>query len=142
MAKIRKPMAEKTKAPPVREKTEHEIQREFVVWFRRSCPGAWIYATPNGGGRSLSQGLRLKAEGVSPGVPDICIPAMFCYLEFKTRTGRESEEQRAWAAHLRLAGYTCELVRSVEDAQKISIALAKKYAIPLLSKAACGHVVI
>ena len=45
--------------------TEHEVQREFVKWFRQTLPTIRIFAIPNGGGRSKAQGARLKVEGVS-----------------------------------------------------------------------------
>lgn len=34
----------------------------------------WMYAIPNGGGRSAAEGGRLKAEGVKGGVADVCLP--------------------------------------------------------------------
>ena len=45
--------------------TEHEVQREFVKWFRQTLPTIRIFAIPNGGSRSKAQGARLKVEGVS-----------------------------------------------------------------------------
>ena len=55
--------------------TEHEEQRELVRWFRQGYKGVRIFAIPNGGARSIATAGRLKVEGVSPGVPDLFIPA-------------------------------------------------------------------
>ena len=55
--------------------TEHEEQREVVRWFRQTYKGVRIFAIPNGGARSPATAGRLKAEGVSSGVPDLFVPA-------------------------------------------------------------------
>ena len=33
-----------------------------------------MYHIPNGGSRNKAEAARLKAQGVKPGVPDICLP--------------------------------------------------------------------
>jgi len=105
--------------------TEHEIQRAFISWARQTYPHLWVFAVPNGGGRSASQGARLKVEGVSPGVPDVFCPALLLWIEFKKPGGRVSPEQAAWHEHLASCGYDVAVCYSVEAAQRAFIPLAE-----------------
>jgi hypothetical protein len=58
--------------------SESAIQQaliEWVHWQRRTTPAlGLLFAIPNGGARSLRTASRLKAEGVVPGIPDLCLP--------------------------------------------------------------------
>lgn len=86
--------------------TEHEEQRAFVSWFRRSGD-VLIFAIPNGGFRGKAQAIKLKAEGVSAGVPDLFIPAWGLWIEMKRREGGSlSAEQKDWIAYLEACGYS------------------------------------
>ena len=88
-------------------KTEHEEQREFVMWVRQTYPGVRIFAIPNGGQRSRTTGGKLKAEGVSAGVPDLYIPQLRCWIEMKReKGGTVSPVQRDWIAYLESIGDT------------------------------------
>jgi len=81
--------------------TEHQEQVLFIQWFRRSYPDVRIFAIPNGESRSKSAGARLKAEGVSAGVPDLFIPAWNTWIEMKrSKGGRVSDKQKDWIAYL------------------------------------------
>lgn len=85
--------------------TEHEEQREFVRWMRQTHPDVRLFAIPNGGHRGASQGARLKAEGVSAGVPDLYVPALRLWIEMKRGDGGVvSREQRDWHEYLRGIG--------------------------------------
>ena len=100
-------------------KTEHEEQREFVQWMRQTHPQHRIYAIPNGGHRGASQGARLKAEGVTPGVPDLHVPALRLWIEMKrTVGGTVSREQRDWHDYLRGIGDRVIVARGKEEAIK------------------------
>lgn len=100
-------------------KTEHEEQREFVQWFRQTYPAVRIFAIPNGGHRSLSQAGRLKAEGVSPGVPDLFIPAWKLWIEMKREKGGVvSTDQSSWIAYLIDCGYSCVVAKGAEHAKE------------------------
>lgn len=86
--------------------TEHEEQREYVRWFRQTYPEVRIMAIPNGGARSQATAGRLKAEGVSPGVPDLFIPAWGLWVEMKrAKGGKVSPEQKEWHQYLAKCGY-------------------------------------
>lgn len=76
-----------------------------------------LYANANGGARHKATAGRLKAEGVKPGVPDLCLPVARhgyhgLYIELKrpkegpgTRAGKTSDDQDAWIAALTAEGY-------------------------------------
>lgn len=99
--------------------TEHEEQRELVRWFRQTYKGVRIFAIPNGGARSPATAGRLKAEGVSSGVPDLCIPAWKLWAEMKrTKGGSVSAEQKDWIKYLEEVGYCVKVCRGAEDAKK------------------------
>ena len=107
-------------------KTEHEEQREFVMWMRQTHPVARIFAIPNGGQRSRTTGAKLKAEGVSAGVPDLYIPAWRCWVEMKRQTGGNvSPVQRDWLTYLQSIGDTVIVGNGCADARN-KIALLYK----------------
>jgi hypothetical protein len=96
-------------------KTEHEEQREFVMWVRQQTPYL-IYAIPNGGARNGSEGMRLKCEGVLAGMPDLHIPELRLWIEMKRRGGKARESQMAIHARLRAFGDVVETCDSKEAA--------------------------
>jgi len=109
---------------------EHEIQCECVRWFRLRYRGYRIFAVPNGGERNVAVAQKLKAEGVSAGVPDLCIPVPMggyhgLWIEMKkSRVGVRgelvdkgvlSENQKDWIEYLRGMGYRVEVAYSVGE---------------------------
>ena len=97
--------------------TEHQEQCLFVQWFRRTYPGVRIFAIPNGGGRSKTTAGKLKAEGVSPGVPDLFVPAWALWIEMKRqRGGSVSFEQKDWHAYLVSIGHKVLIAKGFDDA--------------------------
>jgi hypothetical protein len=98
--------------------TEHEEQRELVRWFRQTWPGVRIFAIPNGGARSPATAGRLKAEGVSSGVPDLFVPAWGLWVEMKrTKGGSLSAEQKDWIAYLESVRFCCIVGKGADDAK-------------------------
>jgi hypothetical protein len=98
--------------------TEHFEQREVVKWFRQTYPGVRIFAIPNGGARGIAQAARLKAEGVSAGVPDLCIPAHSLWVEMKRRKGGTvSKDQKDWIEYLESAGHRVIVSRGADEAK-------------------------
>jgi hypothetical protein len=99
-------------------KTEHEEQRELVQWIRQAC-GVRVFAIPNGGLRGIAAAGRLKAEGVSAGVPDLFVPAWLLWIEMKRETGGSvSSEQQSWHDYLRNLGHYVIVGRGQEDAKE------------------------
>ena len=98
-------------------KTEHEEQREFVQWMRQTHPQHRIYAIPNVGHRGASQGARLKAEGVTPGVPDLHVTSLLLWIEMKRSYGGSvSREQRVWLDYLRGIGDRVIVAKGKDEA--------------------------
>jgi hypothetical protein len=99
--------------------TEHEEQRELVRWFRQTWPDVRIFAIPNGGARSPATAGRLKAEGVSSGVPDLFIPEWSLWVEMKRiKGGTLSAEQKKWAEYLESVGYCVIVGKGADDAKE------------------------
>lgn len=104
--------------------SEHFEQREFVRWFRQTYPGVRIFAIPNGGARGMAAAARLKAEGVSAGVPDLFIPTWLLWIEMKRQKGGTvSAEQKDWLAYLSSVGYRTMVARGCEEAKNFVLAM-------------------
>jgi hypothetical protein len=100
-------------------RTEHEEQREFVQWFRRKFSNVKIFAIANGGWRSRATAAKLKAEGVSRGVPDLFVPAWGLWIEMKRLDGgRLSPDQKSWHLYLASIGQTVLVCHGAEDAKR------------------------
>jgi hypothetical protein len=98
--------------------TEHEEQREFVCWFRQTYRGVRIFAIPNGGLRGRAAAAKLKAEGVSAGVPDLCIPEWSLWVEMKRQKGGVvSADQKDWINYLSSIGHVCIVAKGFEAAR-------------------------
>ena len=103
--------------------SEHTEQCAFVEWLRwKHIPH---YAIPNGGSRNLIEAARLKAEGVSAGVPDLCIPvpagkAHGLYIEIKYGKNKTTNAQKEWISTLVKSGYACAVCYSADAAIKVT----------------------
>lgn len=97
--------------------SEHGQQMAVFQWAafnRERYPVLrWLYAIPNGGGRSAAQGAALKAEGVKSGVSDLCLPVARgkyhgLYIEMKKEHGVPSDVsqlQKEFIAFIEGQGY-------------------------------------
>src|SRR6056300_294656 len=87
--------------------SEHSEQVGLINWFRGRFNGVLIFAIPNGDKRALSVAKRLKAEGVTRGVPDLYVPAWNLWIEMKRKSGgRLSPEQKQIITYLQSLGHT------------------------------------
>ena len=103
---------------------EADIQSEFFaqakIFFPR-IPEKLLFAVPNGGSRNKLEAINLKRPGVKSGVADVLllIPkggfASLC-LEFKTKTGKQSDEQKEFQRQAEMCGSKYVIVRSVKEA--------------------------
>ena len=90
--------------------TEHQEQaslfKEAAIRAKADPRWSMMFAIPNGGKRSIGVAVKMKAEGVKRGVPDIFLPVpigQWCgmFLEMKVRQGGQvSKEQRAFMTDL------------------------------------------
>ena len=103
--------------------TEREEQKALVQYLQaRRIP---FYAVPNGGSRNPIEAKNMKAEGVSAGVPDICIPVPNkkyhgLYIEMKRQKGgRVSEKQKEWIDRLNRNGYLAVVCRGFKEAREV-----------------------
>lgn len=114
------------KAPVPSESIE---QQALIRWARFSL-GRYpeldmLYHITNEGLRSVTTGARLKAEGLRPGVPDLCLAvarggAHGLYIEMKrTKGGRLSAEQVVWLEKLTREGYATAVCRGWEQARDV-----------------------
>jgi len=99
--------------------SEHSEQVGFVNWFRAKYPHTLIFAIPNGEKRSISVATRLKAEGVTRGIPDLYIPSCNLWVEMKRATGgRLSPDQKKVIEYLKSVGHTVIIGKGASDASK------------------------
>ena len=104
------------------EGTEHHLQVECVRWFRLAHKkDGIIYAVPNGGKRTLTEGAIKRFEGMTVGIPDLHIPVprkgyASLYIEMKNgKAGRLSNAQIEMIERLRSYGNKVEVVRTLDD---------------------------
>ena len=107
---------------------EDAAQAEVIRWARMRQATApeleLLYHIPNGGSRGLLEAVRLKRQGVKPGIPDLHLPIarggyIGLWIEMKTATGRLSEDQRRIIAMLCAEGHRVEVCRSAADAVEV-----------------------
>jgi len=96
-------------------RTEHAEQVALMEWARyQRFNGTPIrddlHAIPNGGQRHPAVAVKMKAEGVTAGIPDFMLtipvaPYHGLFIELKARGGRLTDTQRAHLERLRDRGY-------------------------------------
>ena len=118
---------------------ESDLQIRCVKWFRIKYPAfARLLEHPkNEGDGDRVRGAISKAEGVQAGVADLIlhVPSLCriwkgeiqeelftvhqLAIEMKTKTGKQSPEQKIFQRYFEAAGGQYEIVRTFEDFQKI-----------------------
>ena len=84
-----------------------------------------IFAIPNGGKRDKREAARMKAEGLRPGVPDLCLPVArggyhSLYIEMKRRVGGQlGDSQKIWRLALQEEGHRVEVCKGFAEARKV-----------------------
>jgi hypothetical protein len=114
---------------------EHEEQAAVVAWASNNewlMPDlALLYAVPNGarlpwrkgkGGKRYSpEAMKLKAEGLKSGVPDLCLPVARggyhgLYIEMKRGDNKPTENQTKMLDALAAQGYLAVVCYGHNDA--------------------------
>nr|DAL02852.1 MAG TPA: Nuclease [Caudoviricetes sp.] len=101
---------------------ESNIQKQCVQWFTLQFPDIrpLFFAVGNGGARRRVEAAIMKGEGVTAGVADIIMlyPNKRYHglcIEFKTKTGRQSESQKLFQRKVERAGYRYIIIRDIEN---------------------------
>jgi hypothetical protein len=99
--------------------TEHQEQVGLVLWWKKMFPSMLLFSIPNGGHRAISVAKRLKAEGLTPGIPDLYCPRLKLWLEMKrTKGGKLSPEQEKMIEYLLRIGDSVIVGYGAEDASR------------------------
>lgn len=115
--------------PPGSESEEQMSLFRWAGYNKGAYPDLqWMYHIPNGGKRSITTAKRLKAEGVKPGVPDVCLPVPKgeyhgLYIEMKARKNKTTKNQDEWLTALSSNGYSTAVCYGWEEA----VGVIKRY---------------
>lgn len=85
-----------------------------------------MYHIPNGGKRDLGTAIKLKAEGVKAGVPDIHLPVarggyIGLYIELKAGKNKATDNQKGWLERLAKQGHRTCVCYGWESASEVLI---------------------
>lgn len=98
---------------------EYRIQQDAVKWFRLQYPQYVCFCVPNEATHH-NQGY-FGNLGLLKGVSDLIVvlPDKTLYVEFKSKTGRQSLEQKLFQQSIEKMNQKYYLVRSVDEFIKI-----------------------
>lgn len=113
----------KLNAPPA---PSESVEQQALFRWANFMSGKYpilllMYHIPNEGKRSRSTGARMKAEGLKPGVPDICLPVPVgqyhgLYIEMKAGKNTTTKNQDDWLEALSGQGYATAVCWGWEQA--------------------------
>jgi hypothetical protein len=101
--------------------TEDRIQQEIIMYYRnyyqRLYVNCLIFSIPNGGLRDKRTAMLMKSTGLLSGASDLIVIhfGVVLFVELKTETGKQSDEQRAFELRVNQCGYPYYLIRSLEQ---------------------------
>ena len=122
----------KTTPKKKQKQSEHYLQSLCVNWFRLQYPKLAfnLFAIPNGAKRHPVSGRWYKKEGLTAGVSD-CFLALPCktinvydgsicylhgvFIEFKSKTGTQTDKQRLFEKSVREQDYDYWLVNNFDE---------------------------
>lgn len=94
---------------------EYETQEAAVKYMRLKYPDYLCFSVPN---ESCWRNKNyFSALGMMPGVSDLIVvlPGKILFVEFKSKIGRQSVEQKAFMQKVEALGFNYHLVRSLDD---------------------------
>jgi len=103
---------------------EDDLQKMIFMWSKHYKQLDFMHAIPNGGKRSIREGARLKAQGVTSGVFDIYLPIAAhdyhgLYIELKIGKNKLTENQKLFKEYVVNNGYMAEVIYNFNDAIKL-----------------------
>jgi len=111
------------KRRPLSDPSEHSIQAKLIGLLPPLLkPGIVVLSIPNGGLRHPLVALKLKAEGLVPGSPDLvfALPkGRVAWLEMKCQSGRLSDVQHGMKAKLQRLDHLWGMADSVDAALEV-----------------------
>ena len=119
--------------------TESQEQITLFEWAalhtRKHPELELLYHIPNGGHRHKTTAMRLKAEGVKAGVPDICLPVPRSgyhglYIELKAGKNKVTDNQTHWLEALKQNGHYATVCHGWEAAAEIILRYLKGDKLP------------
>jgi hypothetical protein len=98
---------------------ETKIQIQFIDYCTENYPNLIVYHIPNEGKRGLYNGMILKRMGLIAGMPDIHIPSLRLWIEFKTDKGKISENQNRVLKKLAESNDNVYVLRTLKKAIEV-----------------------
>lgn len=101
--------------------TEDKIQQEIIIYYRnyfqRLYKDCLIFSIPNGGLRDKRTAMLMKSTGLLSGAADLVVIyfGTLVFVELKTATGIQSEEQKVFAQRVKDCGFDYFLLRSLDE---------------------------
>lgn len=108
--------------------TEHGEQVSLIAWAKENEAKwpelRWLFAIPNGGHRAKATVLKLRLEGVKPGVSDLFLPVPRgtyhgLWIEMKAGSNTPTDTQRLFQADMNDAGYAAVICWSFQAARDV-----------------------
>lgn len=104
--------------------TESFEQRQLIQWCRTQPWGQYLFHIPNESIGGQGWIVRNRQMGCRKGVPDLMLPIPMkgfhgLFIEMKTQTGRQSEDQKRWQSVLNTFGYKAVVCKGWEEAKNV-----------------------
>lgn len=102
-----------------RKKTEHNIQKSIIRWFKREYPEYILFSTNNEA--CYTRKTYFAEAGMLTGVSDLVVvlPSKVIFVELKTSDGRQSPNQKDFEIKITSLGYNYYIIRSLNDFKEL-----------------------
>jgi hypothetical protein len=100
---------------------EHNLQKSCIEFFNLQYPKGLMTAIPNASKRSVIEGRRMKAEGLTTGFPDTMViyKGKVLFIEFKTGKNKLTEHQHKVRETIINNGFSYYTCYSVDEFMNI-----------------------
>lgn len=101
-----------------RKKTEHDLQKLIVRWFRKEYPEYLLFSTNN---EACYRNSYFLESGVLSGVSDLVIvlPNKILFVELKTSDGRQSKNQKEFEVKIKSLNFNYHVIRSLDEFKEL-----------------------